>query len=219
MAHRLPRIGILFSARESARALRKALLHRGYLADLMKDAIALEAYCGKLGPAALVVDLSHVPRGGAELVRRLRRAGFAAPIIATVDRGSDQLQVEVLQSGADDFVQMPTDPAEVLERLDFILAQYGIAPPPRPSTGALEAALTATERQILTALQGAAPETMSRETLMWEIRRRRVAPDDRTLDVYISNIRRKIRMTGAGVTIETVRGVGFRCPQERGIGE
>lgn len=213
MTHRLPRIGVLFSVRESARALRKALLHRGYLADLMKDAAALEAYCGKLAPAAVIVDLGHVGRGGAELVRRLRRSGFSAPIIATIDRGSDQLQVETLQFGADDFVQMPTDPAEVLERLDFILMRYGVAPPrPRPPTP-LEAALTATERRILVALQGAAPQTMSRETLMWEIRRRRVAPDDRTLDVYISNIRRKIRMTGAEVTIETVRGVGFRCPE------
>ena len=100
--------------------------------------------------------------------------------------------------------------ARTVARLNILL---GHATPHGTETTPLDKirqVLTGTESEVFFVLHGAMPRTMSREEIMWEARRQRISPEDRTLDVYVSHIRKKLKLIRAEFAIETVRGKGFR---------
>ena len=164
----------------------------------------------ELKPAALLIDMSVIGQNGPEMVKELRDSGYTSPIIATLDGRDDALQVQTLQMGADDFLQHPMTTTQLLERLGLILRQSTKGAQAAPSQmDELSDVLTSTESRIVKALQESMPNPMRREQIMWAIKRKQIAPDDRSIDVYVSNIRRKLRMVQAGLAITTVRGVGF----------
>jgi len=210
MEQRIQRVGVLDANSEANDDLQHWLLQRGYLADMIQDPLLIKGYCCELRPAALIMDMSLMGTEGPNLVKELRDAGFTSPIVATLDGRNDALQVQALQMGADDFLQHPMTTTQLFERLDLILRQSsrdtGVVP---SQMDELTDVLTSTESRIVKALQEHMPEPMGREQIMWAIKRKQIAPDDRSIDVYVSNIRRKLRMVHATLAITTVRGVGF----------
>jgi len=212
------RIGILDPMRRIAGGLHRPLLRRGFLSDAIENAESAVDYCTALTPAAVILDLSMEGDRAPDHVRKIRERGFAGPLIAIDEASPDRLLLANLQRGADDAFSSATPGAEILERLDFILDCYSDAgPSPAPALDRLRAALTPSELRILDILSRAAPEVMSREAIMWDLNRRQMSPDDRSVDVYVSNIRRKIRLCEADIRIETVRGKGFRLADNSGL--
>lgn len=215
MEHRIQRVGILDANSELGDDLQNWLLQKGYLADIMQDAAAMADYCQQLNPAAVIMDLSVSGEEGPELISRLRKSGYAAPIIVTSAERDDALQIEILHLGADDFLQKPLEIKQLLQRLELILRQGARdGEDGRSSSERLEEVLTATEKRIFQVLMDHAPSPLSRDQIMWEVKRQRMTPDDRSIDVYISNIRRKLRLVKPPLAITTVRGVGFALTRE-----
>ncbi|UJQ94509.1 response regulator transcription factor [Mariluticola halotolerans] len=210
MEQRIQRVGVLDAGSDANFDLQHWLLQRGYLADMIQDPLLIKNYCCELKPAALLIDMSLIGQSGPKMVKELRDSGYTAPIIATLNGRDDALQVQTLQMGADDFLQHPMTTIQLLERLGLILRQSARETRAVPSQmDELSDVLTSTESRIVKALQESMPDPMRREQIMWAIKRKQIAPDDRSIDVYVSNIRRKLRMVHAGLAITTVRGVGF----------
>ena len=173
---------------------------------------------------AVLLDLSLPDGDGNELLLRLRAAGLTVPVLIITARDGLQDRLRGFDNGADDYLIKPFEIPELLVRLRAILRRSG-------AHGEAEALwsfgnLVLEEKRMRVTLDGA-PVTLSKTeyalllTLMKQSDRvltraeleRRALPfsDGATLDVHISNLRKKI---GDG-HIRTVRGVGYMMQGER----
>jgi two-component system response regulator CpxR len=180
-----------------------------------------------LGPAAdgfrlVLLDAAMPGVDAPEAVKRFRaRTGLPLVVISLLTRAADP--VATLESGADDYVGGPLDPEEVVARVRAVLRRLR---GDREAAGIAEAGgvrlecaaraarvegaaidLTAVEFDLLEHLVRHAGRKVLRDDLTRAAWGRQASPLDRSLDVHISRLRRKIR-TGAA-RIVTVRGVGY----------
>lgn len=174
---------------------------------------------------AVLLDLGLPDGDGNELLKRMRAAGLTVPVLIITARDGLQDRLKGFDNGADDYLIKPFEIPELLVRLRAILRRTG-------AHGEAEALwsfgnLALEEKRMRVTLDGA-PVTLSKTeyalllTLMKQSDRvltraeleRRVLPfsDGATLDVHISNLRKKI---GDG-HIRTVRGVGYMMQGHRG---
>jgi two-component system OmpR family response regulator len=175
---------------------------------------------------AVILDIMLPQMNGMEVLRLLRRES-QVPVIMLTAKGDNVDRVIGLECGADDYLAKPYYPRELVARLRAVLRRRPT--PEEPRTSALSCGplaidtetrrgafngrpmqLTASEFNILVALLRAGDCVSSKDELskkalgrVWELY-------DRSLDVHISNMRQKIQAMGAGIEIETVRGVGYR---------
>ncbi len=173
---------------------------------------------------AVLLDLGLPDGDGNELLKRLRAAGVTVPVLIITARDGLQDRLKGFDNGADDYLIKPFEIPELLVRLRAILRRSG-------AHGEAEALwnfgnLAVEEKRMRVTLDGA-PVTLSKTeyalllTLMKQSDRvltraeleKRVLPfsDGATLDVHISNLRKKI---GDG-HIRTVRGVGYMMQRDR----
>ena len=173
---------------------------------------------------AVLLDLGLPDGDGNELLKRLRAAGLTVPILIITARDGLQDRLKGFDNGADDYLIKPFEIPELLVRLRAILRRTG-------AHGEAEALwnfgnLALEEKRMRVTLDGTAITLSKTEyalllTLMKQSDRvltraeleRRVLPfsDGATLDVHISNLRKKI---GDG-HIRTVRGVGYMMQSDR----
>lgn len=174
---------------------------------------------------AVLLDLGLPDGDGNEVLKRLRAAGLTVPVLIITARDGLQDRLKGFDNGADDYLIKPFEIPELLVRLRAILRRTG-------AHGEAEALwnfgnLALEEKRMRVTLDGAAVTLSKTEyalllTLMKQSDRvltraeleRRVLPfsDGATLDVHISNLRKKI---GDG-HIRTVRGVGYMMQSDRG---
>ncbi len=180
--------------------------------------------------AALVLDVMLPRIDGFEVLRRLR-AESALPVLMLTARGDDVDRIVGLEIGADDYLPKPFNPRELVARIRAILRR---AQPPPPSPGrapvitigdlSLDPAarsvtcanqsveLTSTEFDLLHTLMRSAGQAVSREDLSQSVFGRRLLAEERSIDVHISNLRRKLGHRAGGVErIKTLRGTGYLC--------
>jgi len=206
----------------------RQLLSR-YLGDrgfrVTTAATAAEARLRLAGLAfdVLIVDVMMPGEDGMTLVKGLRRT-TDVPILMLTALTESERRVQGLEAGADDYVAKPFDPRELVLRITNILKRS--APPVRPlveqvgfgpfvfNRASLELKragetihLTERERQILAIFTAAPGETVPREKLAGG-----AGPaGDRTVDVQINRLRRKIEIDPANpLYLQTVRGIGYR---------
>jgi two-component system response regulator QseB len=173
---------------------------------------------------AVLLDLGLPDGDGNELLKRLRAAGLTVPVLIITARDGLQDRLKGFDNGADDYLIKPFEIPELLVRLRAILRRSG-------AHGEAEALwnfgnLALEEKRMRVTLDGAAITLSKTEyalllTLMKQSDRvltraeleKRVLPfsDGATLDVHISNLRKKI---GDG-HIRTVRGVGYMMQSDR----
>ena len=190
-------------------------------------------------PALLILDVMLPDLDGFEVLRRLRAAsGEAArvPVVMLTAHGDEVDRIVGLELGADDYLPKPFNPRELVARIQAILRRVELergesaeaAPPETPSKwlragdvemdcgartlrcAGKELELTAMEFDLLAALLGAAGQVVTREALARDVLGRKLLAFDRSLDMHISKLRRKLG-TGAdgGERIKTVRAVGY----------
>jgi DNA-binding response OmpR family regulator len=176
--------------------------------------------------ALVILDLMIPGISGHEVCKRLRQ-NSTVPIMMLTARASEDDRVTGLDLGADDYVTKPFHPREVVARVHALLRRVSpqqSAPPPPIVIGELEinswsrivclrgqsVAVTPTEFRLLEVLARSPGRVFTREELL----ARAFGPDfdgmDRTIDVHITNLRRKIETNGDQHYIFTVHGVGYR---------
>lgn len=176
--------------------------------------------------ALVILDLMLPVVDGFALLRQLRRRSNV-PVIMLTARASEQDRVGGLGEGADDYLVKPFAAAELLARIRAVLRRTFQQPKLSPSLvqvgelrlDALNRAvlfrdrpieLTPTEFTILEVLMRSVGRIVSRDELSGVLNQRQTTPYERTLDVHVSHLRRKLE--GMGWTaIRTVRGQGYVC--------
>lgn len=192
-----------------------------------------EASCGRDGLSLavenhcdiVVLDIMLPDMNGLEVLRQLR-ARTHLPVVLLTARGDETDRIVGYEVGADDYIPKPCNPRELVARLQAILRRvawdqqasiedervYGdlrVEPEQRRIYQAGEALdLTATEYEVLQVLLAHAGSVVRKTDLMQWALGRRLASHDRTLDMHISNLRRKLGGDDPP-RIETVRGLGY----------
>ncbi|WP_203300089.1 response regulator transcription factor [Marinobacter sediminum] len=173
----------------------------------------------------VVLDIMLPDISGLEVLRELR-ASTHIPVALLTARGDETDRIVGFEVGADDYIPKPCNPRELVARLQALLRriawdqkadvsatrEYGdlrVEPDQRrifQQDAALD--LTATEYEILNVLLAHAGSVVRKTDLMQWALGRRLEAFDRTLDMHISNLRRKLGNDDPP-RIETVRGLGY----------
>ncbi len=176
----------------------------------------------------VILDVMLPGLSGMEVLKEIRRQSDI-PVLMLTARGDDVDRIVGLELGADDYLPKPFNPRELVARIRAVLrrgrldgsriSQAGvyrvgdmvIDPAARHvSTGDTRIDLTTVEFDLLEILAQSSGTAMSRESLVKSVLKRPFSPFDRSLDVHISNLRRKIGTYSDGSErIKTIRGLGY----------
>ena len=182
------------------------------------------------GMDLVVLDVMMPGMDGLAVLSALRQRS-RVPVVMLTARGEDTDRIVGLELGADDYLSKPFNPRELLARIKAVLRRQG---PAQTEEQALIAAgirleparrevtvdgvaveLTTTEFDILRALLAAAGRVIPRERLMEQARGQEWAAYDRSVDVHISHLRRKLGDDPRKPRkIKTIRGVGYLVPRD-----
>jgi len=205
-----------------ADVLRRSLRNEGYEVRTSADGVdALDVAAGFV-PDLVVLDLGLPRLDGIEVCRRLREEGDV-PILMLTARAETEDRVAGLDSGADDYLAKPFERQELLARIRALLRRR----PPRgtaslqvadlqlnPDTrevrrGEREIELTNREFELLEFLIRNERLVVSRERLLDEVWGYDPMAATNTIDVFISNLRRKLEEGGEPRLLHTKRGAGY----------
>ena len=212
--------------------LAEYLGNRGFGVETAEDGEMGLARARAGGVDLVVLDVMMPGKDGFQVCRELR-AESRVPIIMLTARGDDFDRIVGLELGADDYLPKPFNPRELLARVQAVLRRVAapadeglrlsagsivVDPDRREVTLGGEAVeLTTTEFEILRALVANAGRVIPRERLMELARGEEFAAFDRSVDVHISHLRRKLGDDPRSPRfIKTVRGVGYTVPRDPG---
>jgi two-component system response regulator CpxR len=170
----------------------------------------------------IILDVMLPGMDGFEILKRVRQQG-RVPVLMLTARGEDVDRIVGLELGADDYLSKPFNPRELVARIKAILRRSdskassgrievnGIALDPGTRQVLREGApveTTTLEFQILEMLMRASGRVVSRDALMEALYNRKATPFDRSIDMHVSHLRRKLE--GDTPLIKTIRGVGYQ---------
>jgi DNA-binding response OmpR family regulator len=173
-----------------------------------------------------VLDVMMPGRSGLDVLRELRREA-ATPVLMLTALGEDIDRILGLELGADDYIPKPCNPRELAARLRAVLrrargeggeALTDLRNGPiwlRASSRSVTVdekpiALTATEFDLLALLLREAGRVVSKERISQSVLGRPLGPFDRSIDVHVSNLRRKLGNTPDGTSpITTIHRSGY----------
>jgi two-component system, OmpR family, response regulator MprA len=217
-----PRVLVVEDDADIAGVLRRSLDKEGYEVRVARDGEAALEESSLFEPDAVVLDLGLPKLDGLEVCRRLRE-GADVPILMLTARDAVDARVEGLDSGADDYLVKPFERAELLARVRALLRRR----PPRGSAflvaadlrlnpdthevfrGERALELTAREFELLEHLMRNERIVVSRQALLDEVWGYHPFAETNTVDVFISNLRRKLEAGGEPRLLHTVRGAGY----------
>ena len=179
----------------------------------------------------VVLDVMLPGIDGFEILKRLRQKS-KVPVLMLTARGEDVDRIVGLELGADDYLAKPFNPRELAARIRAILRRY--EPHAQAAGGRIESNgivldpgtrevtahgrrvdLTTFEFDILEMLMRSAGRVLSRDALMENFYNRKATPFDRSIDMHISHLRKKLE--NGDELIKTIRGVGYqfcRTPED-----
>jgi two-component system KDP operon response regulator KdpE len=206
----------------------RGLVGSGHVVRTEASGAAALAAAVEWRPDVVVLDLGLPDIDGADVLRMLRGVS-AVPVIVATARDDEAEIVRVLDGGADDYVVKPYSAAHLEARIRAVLRRAetagGEADAGEVVVGALVVApgrreatidgrkldLTRLEFDLLAHLARRSPEVVTRRELLAEVWQQPYGGADKTVDVHLSWLRRKLGETGSEPRyLHTVRGVGVR---------
>src|ERR1700759_931088 len=222
MADRSPRVLVVEDDREIAQVLQRSLRLEGYDVTTSEDGETALTDARAFVPDLVVLDLGLPKIDGMEVARRLR-ADDDVPILMLPARDAVEARVEGLDSGADDYLVKPFERQELLARLRALLRRR----PPRgqatltagdlklnPDTHEVARSgrridLTQREFELLEYLMRNERIVISRQRLLDEVWGYDPFSMTNTIEVFVSNLRRKLEAGGEPRLLHTIRGAGY----------
>jgi len=215
---------------EILRLVADLLSREGFEVETAENGADLDAVLARARPDLIILDLMLPGEDGLSICRRLRAHGGNVPILMLTAKADEIDRVVGLELGADDYLTKPFNPRELLARVRAILRRS------RGGTGETEinrryafagfvinldartlamedgttVPLTSAEFDLLACFVQRPRRVLSREQLLDWTRGREADPFDRTIDMTISRLRKKIETAAPGVNlITTVRNNGY----------
>jgi two-component system, OmpR family, KDP operon response regulator KdpE len=206
-------------------ALERGLTDHGHTVLTAATGVAgIEAVLGE-HPDLVLLDLGLPDVDGLTVIGMIRAAG-TVPIIVTTARDDDPTMVRTLDSGADDYVVKPFRLEQVTARIRAVMRRTTRGAPTEPirvgdlvihepsrtaSLAGAQLVLARREFDLLLALAKRAGEVVSKRSLLADVWHQADGGSERTVDVHLSWLRRKLGETAAQPRyLESVRGVGVR---------
>jgi len=210
---------------ELCELLREYLGQEGYDVRLAHDGEQALIESRRPGLDAMVLDIMMPLMNGIDVLRQLRKES-ELPVIMLTARGDDIDRIIGLELGADDYLAKPANPRELLARIRAILRRSSS----HSSVATLELGdlvlnqgtrelrrngqlmdLTSTEFSIIQLLLQHGGEVVEKKDLYLAALGREPVAYDRSIDMHVSNLRRKLGLTSDGAErIETIRGIGYQ---------
>lgn len=181
----------------------------------------------------MILDLALPDRAGEHVARQARASGDL-PIIMLTAKASETDRIRGLQLGADDYMIKPFSPRELVARVQAVLRRSAAESTGQPvacfAQGALRidaerrevladdvaAPLTRSEFDLLAVLAGRPGRVWSRAELLGRVQRDEVGGYERSVDVHVKNLRRKLGDDPAAPRfVATVPGVGYKLVADR----
>jgi DNA-binding response OmpR family regulator len=202
--------------------LRRSLRLEGYDVRVAGDGVAALSAYEEHAPDVVILDLGLPQLDGLDVARRLRADGDV-PILVLTARDAVESRVQGLDSGADDYLVKPFDRQELLARLRALLRRR----PPRgsapmvvgdlvlnPDTHEVRRAersidLTQREFELLEYLMRNERIVVSRQRLLDDVWGYDPFSITNTIEVFVSNLRRKLEAGGEPRLLHTIRGAGY----------
>lgn len=176
----------------------------------------------------VILDVMLPKKNGFDVLRELRLES-KIPVLMLTARGEDMERIVGLEIGADDYLPKPFNPRELVARLRAIMRRIKAPEIPEGSPekitvedlevslvgryaqlGGEKLGLTAVEFDLLVALVEKAGKIVKKEDLSQQVLERELSPFDRSLDMHISNLRKKLGKRENGEDrIKTIRSVGY----------
>ena len=208
-----------------ARVLKRALEDDGHVVDVANDGLTGETMASDAGYDVLVMDRMLPHKEGQEVVRDLRQAGVATPVLILSALDGVEHRVQGLNAGSNDYLGKPFSTDELLARVKALWhGRDRNGPVTRLQVGDLEMDLLARtvhrngakielqprEFRLLEYLMRHAGQVVTRTMLLEKVWDYHFDPQTNVIDVHISRLRAKIDRDYATPLLHTVRGSGYR---------
>ncbi len=219
---REPRVLVVEDDEEIAQVLQRSLRMEGYEVRTAGDGVSALDEAHAFLPDLVLLDLGLPKLDGIDVARMLRRDGDV-PILMLTARDAVDSRVEGLDAGADDYLVKPFERQELLARLRALLRRR----PPRGSAslvvgdlrlnpdthevhrGERSIELTQREFELLEYLMRNERIVISRQRLLDEVWGYDPFSTTNTIEVFVSNLRRKLEADGEPRLLHTIRGAGY----------
>ena len=222
-AARPVRVLVVEDDEEIAQVLQRSLRLEGYEVKLAGDGVRGLEEAHAFLPDLIILDLGLPRLDGVDVAKRLREDGDEVPILMLTARDALESRVEGLDVGADDYLVKPFERQELLARMRALLRRRpprGMAPLRvadlmlNPDThevyrGDRRIDLTQREFELLEYLMRNERLVISRQKLLDEVWGYDPFSITNTIEVFVSNLRRKLEAGGEPRLLHTVRGAGY----------
>lgn len=204
---------------------------QGYAVHQAEGGAALDRVLAARPADLILLDVNLPGEDGFSILRRLRNSGERMGIIMLTGNADETSKVKGLHDGADDYLPKPFEVRELLARVRSVLRRLPqpveAPPPPRPkltlgnyvldlegrrffSADGSEIEISSMDFDLLEAFARHPRQVLSRDRLCELAHGRTLSPSDRSLDIRIARLRKKIEIDAAQPAIlKTIRGEGY----------
>jgi two-component system, OmpR family, response regulator MprA len=219
---RAARVLVVEDDDEIAQVLQRSLRLEGYEVRIAADGEQALSVHAEYVPDVVILDLGLPKLDGIEVARRVRSADDV-PILMLTARDAIEARVEGLDSGADDYLVKPFERQELLARLrallrrrqprgsaSLVVADLALNPDTHEvSRGERVVELTQREFELLEYLMRNERIVVPRQRLLEEVWGYDPFATTNTIEVFVSNLRRKLEAGGESRLLHTIRGAGY----------
>lgn len=222
---------IIDDDRELCALLADFLKLEGFQTRAQHDGALAVQHCRDNTYDVIILDIMLPGLQGLDVLRKLREFS-RTPVLMLTARGEDTDRIVGLEMGADDYLPKPCNPRELAARLRAILRRTDGAGE-NPGGGQIDIGLTrlnstnrsasyqgtnlnltSAEFNVLHTLLSRAGQVVDKEVISKQALGRSLSAYDRSIDVHVSKIRKKLAALGGENLIVSVRGVGYQFVQD-----